>query len=322
MKLSVVILGLVLALPAAQSAFPQAGISNRHIHATFYPPDPQSGYYRATRFDWSGVVAALEWNQHSYFGEWFQRHDPKVHDAITGPVEEFDGLGYDEAKPGESFVRIGVGEVRKPDEPRYRQFATYDILDPGQWTIDRGSDWIEFVHVLRSAAGYGYVYRKKARLEGDKLILEHHLKNTGRKPIRTTAYDHDFLMLDGQPTGPDFVVRFPFEPKAVAPLKGLAEIRGKDFVYVQELQTGQSLQTELTGFGATAKDYDFRVENRKTGAGVRQTGDRPMSKFNLWSPRTTVCPEAFIDVRADPGQEFSWRIAYEFYQTPRPSSGK
>ena len=54
-----------------------------------------------------------------YFGEWFERHDPLLHDGITGPVEEFltgdSALGYDEAKAGETFVRIGVGAVRKPD---------------------------------------------------------------------------------------------------------------------------------------------------------------------------------------------------------------
>jgi hypothetical protein len=131
------------------------------------------------------------------------------------------------------------------------------------------------------------------------------------------VYDHDFFMLDGQPTGPDVTVRFPFEPKAVSPLRGLAEIRGNEFVYLQEFQAGQSFQTQLTGFGPTARDYDFRVENRKTGAGVRQTGDRPMVKINLWAPRTAVCPEAFIEVNADPGKEFSWRIAYEFYEIKR-----
>jgi hypothetical protein len=307
-------------IAAGQAPFPQAAISNARIHATVYLPDAQSGYYRATRFDWSGVISALDWNGHSYFGQWFQRHDPKNHDAITGPVEEFTGLGYDEAKPGESFVRIGVGAVRKPDEPKYRQFSTYEIVDPGKWTINRGSDWIEFVHELRDTAGYAYVYRKKLRLSGDTLVLEHHLKNVGRKTIGTSVYEHNFFMLDGQPTGPDFVVRFPFEITATVALNGLGETRGKDFVYLQEIQARQSLQSELKGFGATARDYDFRLENRKTGAGVRQTGDRPMSKFNLWSPRTTICPEAFIDLTIEPGKESSWRISYEFYQVA--TSGK
>ena len=39
---------------------PQAEISSGRLHAKLYLPDAQSGYYRGTRFDWSGVIAALE----------------------------------------------------------------------------------------------------------------------------------------------------------------------------------------------------------------------------------------------------------------------
>ncbi len=128
--------------------------------------------------------------------QWFEHYDPKIHDAISGPVEEFltngAGLGYDEAKAGESFVRIGVGAVRKPDEPRYRRFSTYEIVDAGKWTVHHGADWIEFIHQLGDTGGYSYVYRKKLRLAKDKLIIEHHLKNTGRKTIAASVYDHNF----------------------------------------------------------------------------------------------------------------------------------
>jgi hypothetical protein len=310
-----ILVGVALAsLAAAQAAPPQAAIANARVHAQLYLPDAQSGYYQGTRFDWSGVIASLEWNGHSYFGQWFPRYDPKLHDAITGPVEEFSGLGYDEATAGERFVRIGVGAVRKPVEPAYRQFATYEIVDPGTWTVHRSRDRVEFVHTLRDTAGYAYEYRKTVRLKGETLVLEHRLKNTGRKTIATSVYEHDFFMLDGQPTGPDFVVRFPFEIAAVAPLNGAAETRGKDFVYLRELQPGQTVQTQLKGFGPTARDYDIRLENRKTGAGVRQTGDRPISKINLWSIRTTICPEAYVDLSVAPGQTSSWQITYAFYQ--------
>ena len=309
----------IVSLAATQAAAPQAAISNSRIHARLYLPDAQTGYYQGTRFDWSGVISSLEWNGHSYFGQWFARYDPKLHDAITGPVEEFSGLGYDEVKVGESFVRIGVGAVRKRDEPAYRQFTTYDIVDPGTWTVQRSADRVEFTHRLRDTAGYAYEYRKTVRLKGDTLVLEHRLKNTGRKPMTTSVYEHDFFMLDGQPTGPDFVVRFPFDLTAVAPLNGLAETRGKEFVYLQELQTGQTVQTQLKGFGSSVKDYDFRLENRKTGAGVRQTADRPIAKFNLWSIRSNISPEAYIDLTVAPGQTTSWNITYEFYQVPPAS---
>jgi hypothetical protein len=35
-------------------------IANARVRATLYLPDAQSGYQRAMRFDWSGVVASLE----------------------------------------------------------------------------------------------------------------------------------------------------------------------------------------------------------------------------------------------------------------------
>jgi hypothetical protein len=305
-------------IQVATQAPPQAEISTSALHATLYLPDADTGYYRGTRFDWSGSIASLEWNGHDYFGKWFEKYDPKLHDAITGPVEEFSSVGYDEVKPGASFVRIGVGAVRKPAEPSYRQFGTYDITDPGRWTINRSPSVIEFVHELRDTAGYAYVYRKSVRLAGNTLILEHHLKNTGSKPIATSVYEHNFYMLDKQPTGPDFVVRFPFQAKAARPLNGLAEARGREVAFLKPFEPKQTIFTELEGYGPDAKDYDIRVENSRTGAGVRQTGDHALSKLVLWSAATTVCPEAFIDLAVDPGSESAWRITYEFYEAGKP----
>ncbi len=314
--LLIVTIVMLSQLAAPQS--PQAELSNSSVRATIYLPDAQSGYYRGTRFDWSGVIASLKWNGHEYFGQWFDRYDPKIHDAITGPVEEFltgeSGLGYVEAKPGESFVRIGVGAVRRPDEPAYRRFETYEIVDSGKWTVKKSSDRIEFVHELGDTAGYAYVYRKTLRLAKDSLVIEHRLKNTGKKSIATSVYNHNFFTMDRQPTGPDLVVRFPFVPKAARPLNDLAAIRGNDANFLREFVKGQTVFTEVEGFGATAKDYDFRIENRKTGAGVRITGDRPLQKVYFWSAHLTTCPEPYIDVSVEPGKESSWRITYQFYQ--------
>jgi hypothetical protein len=313
-------LALGVVLPGLVAAeFPQAVITSSTVRATIYLPDPQNGYYRATRFDWSGVVASLESGGHRYFGKWFDRYDPKIHDAIMGPVEEFltkgAGLGYDAAAPGGSFVRIGVGAVRKPEEPAYRRYNTYEILDTGKWTVRNGRDWIEFVQVLTDVNGYAYVYRKRLSLAKDRpeLAIDHSLKNTGKKTIETSVYDHNFYILDSQPTGPDFVVKLPFAPRATSDLAGFAEIRGKEIVFLREMTGEQTVLTDLEGYGGTAADYDIRVENRKTGAGVRQRSDQRMTQLVYWSNPRTVCPEAYIDMRIEPGQEFKWRIAYEFY---------
>jgi len=142
---------------------PQAKISNGLIDAKLYLPNAERGYYRGTRFDWSGVIPSLRYKGHEYFGQWFDRYDPNTHDAIAGPVEEFlthdAGLGYEDAdsRPGHGFVRIGVGVVRKPDEPAYQRFKTYEIINPGRRSIRKGRDWIEFTHELQSSAGYEYI---------------------------------------------------------------------------------------------------------------------------------------------------------------------
>ena len=81
-------------------------------------------------------------------------------------------------------------------------------------------------------------------------------------------------------------MRFPFDVKAARPLNDLAEVRGKDIAFLKEFQKGQTVFTEVDGFGATASDYDFRIENRKTGAGVHITGDRPLVKVYFWSAGT------------------------------------
>lgn len=300
---------LVLALAAD---FPQATISNGAVTAALMLPDAQNGSYRGTRFDWSGIIASLTYKDHEYFGQWYPKHDPLIHDAVTGPVEEFlsndAGLGYADAKPGEVFVRIGVGAVRKPDEKSYRRFATYEIVDPGKRTLRRGKDWIEFGHQL-SAAGYGYDYRKTVRLQKSGFTLEHVLKNTGEKPIDTLVYDHNFFVIDHEVVGPEMTIRFAWPPKPDKPFANGGEIVGDDIRYTKELQTGETVAADLSGFGA----YDFRIENLKSLAGVRITGDRPLAKLYFWSIRTVACPEPYLHIVVAPKSEFKWRMTYLLY---------
>lgn len=304
-----------------QSSYPKTSISNGLVNAVVYLPDAKNGYYRGLRFDWSGVVGCLAYKGHTYFGVWFPRYDPLLNDSITGPVEEFrssDGLSsvnYREAKPGEPFLKPGVGVLRKVDNSPYAFTATYPLIDGGRWTVHSRRDGVSFRQDLRSKSGFAYVYKKTLSLAKDEpvLILEHELKNNGTKTIDTQVYDHDFFMLDGTPTKPDMVISFPFEPKAEQALRHGGAIDGRDIVYRQELQAGQSVTSYLTGFSNSTSDYDLRVENRRTHVGVEQTADVPMSQLNFWSIRSTICPEAYIHLNIPPGKTARWTIRYRFY---------
>ena len=296
--------------------FPNAEIGNGLIQAKLYLPDPVKGYYRATRFDWSGVIYSLQYKGHEYFGQWVAKPDPLLHESITGPAESFDvGLGYAEANPGGTFIRLGVGVVQKPEEASYSQFRTYKILNPGKWKVRKGKDWIEFSQTLQDKTGYAYVYTKRISLIRGKpeLVISHTLKNTGSKVIETMQFNHNFFMIDHLPSGPGITVRFPFELRVVRDFRGFLEARGRELVFLKGFEGQQSTQSLLEGFGPTAKDYQFAIENQNAGAGARVTGDRPIARLNFWTRKETVCPEPYVQMRIPPGKAEKWELRYEFY---------
>jgi len=330
-------LGLPVGWALLAADAPHAEISNGPLRLKLYLPDAKNGFYRGTRFDWSGEIVSLEYEGHNYYGPWFGAVDPKVHDyryagpeiiaspcsAAAGPVEEFQtngsALGFGEAKVGGTFIKMGVGVLRK-DEPKYDYVKQYEIVDTGKWTVEQHHDSIEFVQELTDpSSGYGYVYRKKVRLiEGQpEMVLEHSLRNTGRRSIQSEVYNHNFLVLDKQPPGPDFTITVPFQIRTPEPLRPqLAEIRGNQLVYLKVLQDEDQVQTLLEGFGASPQDNEIRIENHRIGAGMRITGDHPLSKLNLWSIRAVLSLEPFISMNIEPGGEFTWEISYEYYTLP------
>jgi len=326
--------GLPLGWALVATDAPQAEITNGPLRLKVFLPDASNGYYRGTRFDWSGEIASLKYEGHDYYGPWFEAVDPKVHDyryagpeiiaspcsAAAGPVEEFQtngsALGFDEARVGGTFIKIGVGVLRK-DEPRYDYVKQYEMVDAGKWTVERHRDSIEFTQELSDpSSGYGYVYRKTIRLVHGKpeMVLEHRLRNTGQRTIHSDVYNHNFLVLDKQPPGPDFIISVPFQIHTPEPLNPqLAEIRGNQFVYHKVLENEDQVQTLLEGFGDSPRDNEIRIENRKVGAGMRITGDHALAKLNLWSIRAVLSLEPFISMTVEPGSEFAWKMSYEYY---------
>jgi hypothetical protein len=334
-----IVMTLLTAFPALIEAAPvppQAEISNTLVHVKLYLPDAEHGFYRGTRFDWSGVVADLQYKGHSYYGPWFTATDPTVSDfiykgseiiagpcsAITGPVEEFaTPIGFDEAKAGGMFLKIGVGILRKPDEAAYSAYRLYEIVDGGKWSVKKSADAVEFTQELHNAAsGYGYVYHKKLSLLAGKavMLIEHSLKNTGTHAIHTSVYDHNFLVLDKQPTNAGFTITLPFEVTAnPSPDKALAEIEKNKILYRQTLTGEDRVYFSIEGFGKSSDDYKIHIDNTNVHAGMTITGDRPLAKMSLWSIRSVIAVEPFIDISLETGSQSTWKYNYEYYTLPQ-----
>lgn len=327
--------GIFLGREAAPAAgIPQARISNGQITAKIYLPDAANGFYRSTRFDWSGAVYSLEYKGHEFYGAWFDKLDPTVINwvhrggeivagpcsGLWGPVDEFEmPLGWDDAQPGGTFIKIGVGVLRRSDGS-YDRYRPYAVLDPGMRTVKTAKASIEFTQELADpATGYAYSYKKVVRLEPGKpqMTIGHSLKNTGKRAIVSTVYNHNFVVIDKQGPGPDYTLKVPYEIKEAEPAhNGLTAVRGNQVVLLKPYSGQDEGVVFLQGFGPDPKDAEIVIENRKAGAGLKITGDRPLIRNLVWSIRTVLAVEPYIAINIEPGAELSWQNQFEYYTMP------
>jgi hypothetical protein len=151
-----------------------------------------------------------------------------------------------------------------------------------------------------------------------ELVIEHSLQNTGRLPLDANQYNHNFLVLDRITTGPEFTITCPFEIQTTRPPDpALAAIRANQILYLKTLEGEERVTFPIQGFGKEPKDYDVRVESRRTGAGFRVTSDRAPASIGFWSIRSVISVEPFVDLGTDPGKTTTWKYVYTYYKNSK-----
>jgi hypothetical protein len=305
---------------------PHRDISNVLMTARLGSTNGTSGFYRGTRFDQAGVILSLKLNGREFYGPWFDATAPDVLDyvydangqvvagpdsATSGPVEEFAPVDFTPT-PGSHFVKIGVGILYQPDTAPYDHYRHYKVLDGGQRATritPRSSTYIQTLN----DADIAYVYAKTLELVPGKpeLVISHSLKNTGKTVIHTTVYDHNFLRLV---QGDDGIrIAFPFPVTAANPPEpSLIRISGSTLAYLRPMRPRERVSFPITGYGAGAQDYDFRITDTATGAGVHVQGDQPLTRVNIFSIDKVEAVEPYIAIDLVPGQEKRWTYRYTY----------
>ena len=300
----------------AETDFPRARLANGEIELSILLPDSHHGYYRGTRFDWSGIIEYVDYRSHRFYAPLHAEHDPYRHDSVSGPADEFamvNPMGFAEAGPGESFVKIGVGLLEKGTSDEYLFHGDYRLLRAGTWRIEQGGDWIRFEQVLGGERGWAYRYRKTIRLlDGEPgFSMDYRLENSGAKTVDINHYNHNFTLIDGLPYGPDYLVEFAFATREPRSIDDLAWFRN-GAIEVRRPLGDRSLWIQLYE-GPGRVDYNAAtVRNQVTGAAVSFEGDAPMERMVFWAVERAACPEPFSRIRLDPGEAKTWFSSYRF----------
>jgi hypothetical protein len=296
--------------------YPKLNLDNGVIQVAIYLPDAERGYYRGTRFDWSGIIERVDYDGHRFYAPLHTEHNPLGHDSVSGPAEEFamfHPMGFAEAEADESFVKIGVGLLAKGDSDEYQFHGDYRLIRAGEWEIENGPDWVSFDQELEGERGWAYRYRKSIRLVPGKseFVIEHRLENIGTKTIDINHYNHNFTLIDDVPYGPDYRVEFPFTTEEPVAINNLAWFRTNAIEVDKPLQQ-DSLWIPVFEGNDPGNYNAALVRNNKTGAAVEFHGDAPITRMVFWAVERAVCPEPFIDIDLVPGQVREWSSRYRF----------
>ncbi len=314
-------------LPAtALEDFAHVDISNGLLSARVYPPE-KNELNRGARFDHAGVVFHITYKGQDFSNYWFDRfvidpldngqYPPRTERAccnMSGPVEEFAPVGFDEAGMGGRFLKPGIG-IFKRNSDQYEQFSTWPVLNEGSRTFKSTKTGARFTQDLKDPeSGYGYRYSKSVQLVAGKpqMTISHVLTNTGSKPIVTTVFCHNFLTIST--ASEHLEITAPFAWGSVEPLQPeLVKLDGNTIRYLAPIPPGVTTQSLMTGFGDKVSDYDFTITNTKTGFGQRIRADTAVAKINMWSVTPTFSLEPYIAISLKPGETKRWTYTYDFF---------
>ncbi len=298
------------------SDYPRLELDNGKIRVSIYVPDAERGYYRGPRFDWSGIIGYVDTARHRFYSPLHETHDPLRHDSVSGPADEFamfEPMGYAEARPGESFVKIGVGLLEKGDDDEYQFAGDYRIVRAGDWDIEQAPDHVVFSQELAGERGWAYRYSKIITLVPNKseLIMSHRLENIGEKTIDINNYNHNFSLIDKLPYGPDYRVEFPFTTMIPIRISQLAWFRDNT-VEMPEPLGDNSLWIPLFEGEGRVEYNRALIKHVPSGASIEFIGDAPVTRMVFWAVERAACPEPFIRLKIVPGDAQEWSSRYHF----------
>ena len=307
---------VALCASATAAEHPTDTIRNKHLTMVLCRPDARAGYYRGSRFDWAGIIERVEFDGHRVFGRFSDSPDPRHHDRVMGPAEEFGmdvPVGYDETAVGDWFVKIGVGHLRKRKGKRYRFSVPHEIAGPAPWDVAATPTRVSYSQELSDPRGWAYAYTKRVVLDAAApgFAIERELKNTGWRTLESVHYNHCFFIVDDDPIGPHYETEFLCDVKLGAGEKMTragAYLDGRTLKHRRPLKTMWSI---IEG-PSSPEHHGYTVRHAPSGIAMSVRGDRPLHQMRVWGNSRALCPEPFVKISVEPGDTFTWRTVFVF----------
>jgi hypothetical protein len=272
--------------------------------------------YNLPRFDWTGKITTVKYNN-IYVSGIEKMNTVDNNDFGKGFYNEFGidaPIAYDETKEGDYFHKIGIGLLKKDNAP-YLFSNTYKI-QPAAFKVTKKSNKILIECTSDNINGYAYVLKKEIELLESGFVIKYYLRNTGKKTISTNEYNHNFLAINKDLIGTNYLLKFPFQInpellEATVNPEGKVDIGQKEITF-NGTPNEQFFFSNLSG-GETV-DAAWELINIKNKIGISEKGSFKTSKVNLWGWKHVISPELFFDFSVEANQAVEWSRTYNVFE--------
>lgn len=270
--------------------------------------------YCFSRFDWTGKISSVKYKDIQVAGV-ERPNGAEEHIHGKGFYNEFgieEALGYQEAAKGAWFHKIGIGILKKDDE-EYRYDKMYQIK-PLEFIIETDSNHIQIACQGPLTNGFGYFLRKYISLLESGFVIRYFLQNTGSQVINTSEYNHNFIAINKDLVGQNYLLKFPFElhselfKESIDP-GGQVAIGRKEFRFNNPSEDPFFFSHINSGNEVPAS---WELEHLASGLTICESCDFLSQKVNLWGWKHVISPELFLKIQVLPGQSISWTRTYLF----------
>lgn len=272
--------------------------------------------YNFSRFDWTGKIVSVRYKGISVTGS--EKMNPENTNKIgQGLYNEFGldmPIGFNETTEGGWFHKIGIGALKKTDAD-YAFYKEYEI-QPASFTVTVEEERLVIGCNHQNINGYAYALTKEIELKKDGFKIKYRLVNTGEKVIRTNEYNHNFLAINEELMGSEYVLKFHFnlnseEFDATVNKEGKVEITQKEITF-NNTPEEQFFFSNLTG--SEYVDAYWELRNTKNKIGISETGSFQTNQINVWGWKHVISPELFYEINIKPGDSIEWSRTYHIYK--------
>ena len=271
--------------------------------------EPGTAYIR-TRFDWTGTCRQIALDGRVTYCSQEAIGEKKGTEGL-GLCNEFGlhtPIGYDDANVGDYFPKIGVGFLEKINNASYDFFRDYPF-EPAVTEHEQMSDDTVTFTQIANRDDWGWKLQKTLRVTGNRLTIAYDLSNTGKRPLKTEEYCHNFFAINSQAVGPDYQVQLPFQPK-LDPVKGPIAVHGNTIMLARIPETFfWAAQTDCS----TLPDVVWKLVHAPSGHGMEVIEHFPLHAFQIWGMSHVISPELFIEIAVQPGGTQTWKRTYTFF---------